>query len=369
MTGLDMSQARFSKGFLVLLAIGISIIFLLMIRRFLLAILLAGIFSAIAQPLYKRLLKWFRGHHAPASIATILVVLLVIVIPLTGFLGIVASQAVNVTQSVGPWVQEHISQPGQIDRLLTKVPYFEKLQDYRELIFTKLGELAANTGTFLVNSVTAATRGTVSFFLSLFIMLYAMFFFLIDGRTILNKILYYMPLGPKEENRMVEKFISVTRATIKGTLVIGLIQGTLAGLAFFVAGIGGAAFWGTIMAVLSIIPGVGAALVWIPGVVYLFVIGKPVAAILLTVWCVLVVGTVDNILRPRLVGKDTKMSDLLILLSTLGGILLFGAVGFIVGPIVAALFVTVWEIYGITFKDLLPPVSSDTAAWKKALEE
>jgi predicted PurR-regulated permease PerM len=369
MTGLDISQARFSKGFLVLLAIGISIIFLLMIRRFLLAILLAGIFSAIAQPLYKRLLKWFRGHQAPASIFTILIVLLVIVIPLTGFLGIVASQAVNVTQSVGPWVQEQISQPGQIDRLLNKVPYFEKLQDYRELIFTKLGELAANTGTFLVNSVTAATRGTVSFLLSLFIMLYAMFFFLIDGRTILNKILYYMPLGPKEENRMVDKFISVTRATIKGTLVIGLIQGTLAGLAFFVAGIGGAAFWGTIMAVLSIIPGVGAALVWIPGVVYLFVIGKPAAAVLLAVWCILVVGTVDNILRPRLVGKDTKMSDLLILLSTLGGILLFGAVGFIIGPIVAALFVTVWEIYGITFKDLLPPVSSDTAAWKKALED
>jgi predicted PurR-regulated permease PerM len=123
------------------------------------------------------------------------------------------------------------------------------------------------------------------------------------------------------------------------------------------------------MAVLSIIPGVGAAIVWIPAVVYLFVIGKTVTAIGLFVWCVAVVGTVDNILRPRLVGRDTKMSDLLILLGTLGGILLFGAVGFIIGPIVAALFVTVWEIYGIAFKDYLPAVSPDTAAWKKALED
>jgi predicted PurR-regulated permease PerM len=365
MTAPDSFQGKFSMSFLVILAIIISLIFLLMIRRFLLAILLAGIFSGMAQPLYRKLLEWFRGRAAPASITTILVVLLVIVIPLTAFLGIVASQAVNVSQSVGPWVDEQITQPGQLDRILSEIPYYDRLEEYQDLILTKLGELASNTGTFLVNSLTAATKGTASFLLSLFIMLYAMFFFLIDGRTILNRIFYYIPLGPKEENRMAEKFISVTRATLKGTLVIGLIQGTMAGLGFFVAGIGGAAFWGTIMAVLSIIPGVGTALVWIPGVIYLFVIGKPVAAILLALWCALVVGMVDNILRPRLVGKDTKMSDLMILLGTLGGIILFGAVGFIVGPIVAALFVTVWDIYGIAFSDYLPPVSPNTT---KALD-
>ena len=110
------------------------------------------------------------------------------------------------------------------------------------------------------------------------------------------------------------------------------------------------------MGVLSVIPAVGAALVWIPGVIYLFVTGDYAWGIALAIWCALIVGTVDNILRPRLVGKDTKMSDLLILLSTLGGIVLFGVVGFIIGPIVAALFVTIWDIYGITFKDWLPEV-------------
>jgi predicted PurR-regulated permease PerM len=153
---------------------------------------------------------------------------------------------------------------------------------------------------------------------------------------------------------LLERFVSVTRATIKGSLFIGFLQGSLAGLAFWVAGVPGAAFWGAVMVVLSIIPAVGAGLVWVPAVVYLFLAGAPLAAVGLLLWCVLVVGTVDNLLRPRLVGRDARMSDLLILLSTLGGIVLFGVVGFVVGPIVGALFVTTWDIYGEAFQHWLP---------------
>ncbi len=206
------------------------------------------------------------------------------------------------------------------------------------------------------------------FFFHLFVMFYALFFFLIDGNTLLNKILYYMPLSSEQEYRMVGKFTSVARATIKGTLVIGVVQGGLAGAAFFLAGIDGAAFWTTIMAVLSIIPGVGTALVWIPACVYLVAVGRLGTAILLFIWCAAIVGTVDNVLRPWLVGKDTKMPDLLILLGTLGGLLLFGAAGIIIGPIVAALFVTIWDIYGVAFKDFLPEVVP-VAAQSEADEE
>ncbi|UCG88959.1 MAG: AI-2E family transporter [Gemmatimonadota bacterium] len=358
------AQDRFSKGFLLLLTIAVSILFYLMIRPFFMAVLLAGIFSGMAYPLYRRLVRWFKGHKAPASIATILIVLLLIVGPLSGFLGIVATQAINVSQSVTPWVEQQVSQTDRLDELLSKLPFYERWEPYQHQIAAKIGEFAGNVGSFLVNSVASATRGTASFMLSLFIMLYAMFFFLMGGREILDKILYYMPLGPKDENRMVEKFVSVTRATIKGTLVIGLIQGTLAGLGFFVAGIGGAAFWGTVMAVLSIIPGVGTALVWIPAVIYLIAVGKIWAGVLLGLWCIAIVGTVDNVLRPYLVGRDTKMSDLMILLGTLGGILIFGAVGFIVGPIIAALFVTIWEMYGEAFKEYLPEVTPLTGEWR-----
>jgi len=219
---------------------------------------------------------------------------------------------------------------------------------------TKISELAGMVGSFLVNSVAAATRGTASFLLSTFVMLYAFFYFLLSGRELLEKVLYYIPLEPEDENLMVEKFLSVTRATLKGSLVIGIVQGLLAGAGFAVAGIEGAAFWGTVMAVLSIIPAVGTGLVWVPAVIYLFVVGKTGVAIALGVWCIVVVGTVDNFLRPALVGRDTKMPDLMVLISTLGGLFYFGAVGFIIGPVVAALFIAVWEIYGRAFAEYLP---------------
>ena len=137
-------------------------------------------------------------------------------------------------------------------------------------------------------------------------------------------------------------------------MIIGILQGGLAGLAFWVVGIEGSVFWGTIMTVLSVIPGVGTALVWVPAAVYLVATGSVVAGVGVTVFCAAVVGSVDNFLRPRLVGKDTQMHDLLILFSTLGGLFLFGVVGFILGPILAALFVTVWDIYGTAFRDVLP---------------
>ncbi len=353
---------RFRKGFLILLVIAISLIFFAMVRSFLMTMLLAAILSGMVHPLYRWLVKLLRGRKALASVVTTLTVFVVIIVPLLGIAGIVVAQAIDISNSVTPWVQQQIGQPNELDRLLDRIPFMDALTPYRDQIVQKLGELVAGVGSFLVSRLAATTRGTAVFFFKLFIMLYAMYFFLIDGAKVLDKILYYMPLTAKDENRMVEKFVSVSRATLKGTFVIGLVQGGLAGMAFAVLGVNGAFFWGTIMAVLSIIPGVGVALVWIPAAGYLLAIGRPIAALLLTLWCAGLVGTVDNVLRPRLVGKDTKMPDLLILLGTLGGLVLFGAAGIIVGPVVAALFVTVWEIYGTTFKDILPP----TALVKKA---
>jgi len=147
--------------------------------------------------------------------------------------------------------------------------------------------------------------------------------------------------------------LSVSRATIKGTLIIGIIQGTLGGIGFAVAGIGSAVFWGALMAILSVLPGIGSALVWVPGVIYLLLTGNVVAGVLLAAWCAGVVGTIDNVLRPILVGRDTEMPDLLILLSTLGGLSLFGASGLVLGPVLAALFMTVLAIYSRVFAEYL----------------
>ena len=168
-------------------------------------------------------------------------------------------------------------------------------------------------------------------------MLYAMFFFLVSGPTLMDKILGYLPLTKGDKEKMIEVGLSVSRATIKGTLIIGIIQGTLGGIGFAVAGIGSAVFWGAVMAVLSVLPGIGATLVWAPAVIYLLLSGKTIAGICLLIYCAGVVGTIDNFLRPMLVGRDSEMPDLLILLSTLGGLALFGASGLVLGPILAAL--------------------------------
>jgi predicted PurR-regulated permease PerM len=183
-----------------------------------------------------------------------------------------------------------------------------------------------------------------------------MFFFQMDGDKLMRRMLYYLPLKSNDEHLMLEKFTSVTRATLKGTLLIGILQGGLAGLAFWVVGIDNAVFWGTVMAVLSIIPSVGSALVWIPAVIILIAQGHVGAGIGLGLFCGLVVGSLDNILRPILVGKDTKMHELLIFFGTLGGIFMFGISGIFIGPLIASLFQTIWEMYGVAFASVLPDV-------------
>ena len=155
---------------------------------------------------------------------------------------------------------------------------------------------------------------------------------------------------------MLDKFTSVTRATLKGSLLIGIMQGGLAGIAFAVAGIDNAVFWGTVMAVLSVIPSIGSALVWGPACVILMMQGSVGTGVGLLAFCAIVVGSLDNLLRPILVGKDTRMHELMIFFGTLGGIMMFGISGIFIGPLIASLFVTIWELYGVAFADFLPEV-------------
>jgi len=355
MNGLTVDRERFHHAFVLLLVLAISALFLQMIRPFLVTLLLAAIFSGLVHPFYERLARWCGGRRGLASGITVTVVLFLIVLPMLGFLGLLANEAFHVSQRVIPWVQQNLAEPRRFDALLDRLPFMDQLEPYRAEITEKFRELVEKSFALVVDSLAATGRQTAWFLFYLFVLLYAMFFFLIHGRKVLDRILWYMPLPAEDEERMIGKFVSVSRATLKGTIVVGVVQGTLAGLAFAVVGVEGALFWGTIMTVLSIIPGIGSALVWIPATIYLFVAGQTIAAIGLAAWCAAVVSSVDNVLRPWLVGRDTQMPDLLVFLGTIGGLLLFGAVGFIIGPIVAALFLAVWEIYGTVFKEFLPP--------------
>jgi predicted PurR-regulated permease PerM len=348
-----MSAMGWNKITLLLLTLTISVLFFSMIGQFLMTIFLAGIFSGMFQPVFRWLVLRTRGRRNLASLLTLLIICLMVILPLFLLLGIVTGQAIHISNEVGPWIARHIEEPTAVSELFRRLPFWEYVQQYNQEILQKAGELVGRISSFLLDSIQAVTLRTLNFILLFFIFLYTMFFFLKDGRLLLEKILYYLPLSERDEQRLLERFTSVTRATIKGTLIIGIIQGGLAGFGFWFVGIDGAVFWGTVMIFLSIIPAIGSALVWVPATIILAATGKVGAAIVLLVYCGLLVGSVDNVLRPRMVGRDIRMHELFIFFGTLGGIGLFGIVGFIVGPIIAALFVTLWDIYGTTFKDHL----------------
>lgn len=359
MQAANIKAGTFRTAFVLILVLGISALFLAVIWPFLKTLLLGAILAGLCHPLFRWMTRLLGGRRSLASALTLLLLFLMIVGPISAFVGVVVNQALNVSEHAVPWLQQTFGRAGEFDAhdwLVQRFPLIADFVPSQERIVSSIETAAKATGSFLVASASTVTAGTAGFLLNFFVMIYAMFFFLKDGREILKKIFYYMPLSHEDESRMLERFVSVTRATVKGTLLIGLIQGALAGIAFHFAGIDGAAFWGTVMVILSVVPGVGAALVWVPAVIYLYVIGQPVSATVLGLWCAAVVGTIDNVLRPTLVGKDAEMPDLLILVGTLGGLFLFGAIGFIIGPIVCGLFLTAWDIYGTAFRHILPPV-------------
>lgn len=336
-----------------LLFVLVSAIFLHMIWGFLLAVFMAAILTGLTYPLYTRLLRYVRGRKPAAAAATLVVIVLLVVTPLALIANVVAVQALEISQSAKPQVTEVLTSFEEPEASLAWIPFWDQAKPFRAQIMKSLGEITDAISAFLINSLSAAAHGTLRLFLDLFIMLYSMFFFLMYGPEVRDQVMRLFPLKSADKELLLDKFLSVSRATLKGTFIIGIVQGSLAGLALAVVGIEGAVFWGTVMAVLSIIPGIGTAFVWVPAVIYLFAVGRTVPAIGLLLWCAVVVGTADNILRPLLVGKDTKMPDLLVMLSTFGGLALFGAVGLVIGPVVAALFLAMWRIYTDTFGDYL----------------
>jgi predicted PurR-regulated permease PerM len=343
--------ARFRKGFLLALVISITAAFLYVVQGFLMTVFVAAIFSGLTNPLYQRLLTFSGGRKSLASAATLVLLVLVVGGPVLSLITIVTNEAVRLSENVTPWVTEIVNEPSRLNPYLDRIPIVNRLMPYREQILARAAEAGSTLGQMIVASISSTTRDTLTSVVHFFMMLYAMFFFLMDGRRYLDTLVQYLPLRESEQNQMLARFVSVTRATLKGTLVIGVIQGALGGITFALLGISGAVLWGLMMTVLSVLPMVGGALVWVPAALFLAWQGAWIKAAILVAVGSLVIGSVDNLLRPLLVGHDTEMSELLVLFSTLGGIAVFGAVGFIVGPIIAALFVTAWEIFGKAYRD------------------
>ncbi|MCF7936041.1 MAG: AI-2E family transporter [Synergistales bacterium] len=347
---------RYRKIFILILFLLVFAAFLLLIRPFLVAVGLAVVLSALFHPVYRKTLTILKGRRAPASGLVLLLAVLVIGLPLLGMLALVTGQAVRLSEFLVPWISEQMAASGGLPQGLPEwVPFASQLKPFEERIVDNIIAFVSASGNYIVQNLSAAMQGTAGFVLNVFITLYATFFFLIFGPDLLERILRYLPLTPEDRNHILDKGLSVTKVILKSILIIGLLQGVLVGAAFWIAGIRGAAFWGAVTLILSAIPGLGAPLVWGPGALYLLLSHRYLAAVAMVLWGGLVVSTVDNILRPRIVGRETQVPDLVVLLSTLGGIAVFGPVGIIFGPVLAGLFLTVLDMYAKAFREELTP--------------
>ncbi len=357
-----MDQKAVNRWVVIVIAFAISGLFLAMISNFLEAIFLAGLFSALCNGIYQKIKSGVGGRQAVASLITVFLALLFVFVPVLLIAVTVIGQALEIAGQARPWLQSTLGEPGQISAWLSQLPFYEQLLPYREMLLEHLGGFIGGISKSVVDLLQSATLGTVNVVMTAFIVLYTMFFFLLDGDGLIKRILYYLPLDDRDEEMLLARFTSVTRATLKGTAVIGFLQGSMAGLGFWLLGVPSALLWAVIMMFMSVVPGVGGALIWGPAVVFLLATGQVWQGVALFVYCAAVVGSIDNVLRPKLVGSDTQLHELMIFFSTLGGLVMFGFPGFIIGPIVAALFVTVWEIYGLEFKDWLPETGFKTRA-------
>jgi predicted PurR-regulated permease PerM len=256
--------------------------------------------------------------------------------------------------SVFEQIQAGELQPGKyIDQVRSAFPVLHGLLERFDIDMDTVRDNAAKAAVaasqFLARNALAVGQGTFGFVLKLALMLYVAYFLLRDGRKLVEQLVHAIPLGDERERLLLQKFAEVARATVKGNLLVALVQGMLGGLIFWILGLPAALLWGVVMTVLSLIPAVGAGLVWLPAAIYLYAVGDWIAATVLIAYGVLIIGLADNILRPLLVGRDTKLPDWMVLLSTLGGIAMAGINGFVVGPLIAVLFVAFWQIFSREF--------------------
>ncbi|ANJ71503.1 AI-2E family transporter [Ralstonia insidiosa] len=312
------------------------------------AVFWGGILAILFQPVQRWLVARFNKRRNLAALVTLTLIILIVILPLL-FVAITLVQEVayvyqeikNAQPNYSQYFQDAIHVlPTSIQQLLAKyglanLPALQR----------KLSDGAAQISQFAATQALSIGQNTFQFVVSFGVMLYMVFFLLRDGGEIGRRVRRALPLDEEHKNLLLAKFTTVVRATVKGNIAVALVQGALGGFIFWVVGIEGVVLWGALMAFLSLLPAIGASIVWVPAALYFLATGELGKCAILVVFCVGVIGLVDNLLRPILVGKDTKMPDWVVLISTLGGMALFGINGFVIGPLVAALFMASWDIF------------------------
>jgi predicted PurR-regulated permease PerM len=338
--------SRFEDKTFLLLVIAVTLLFAWILSPFFGAILWSVLLAIMFASLYRRLSRAMPRRRNLAAFVTLVIIVVMVLIPLALITASAVNEAANVYarfQSGEIDVSQYQSQfmsalPGWLTELLNRLG-LDNLASVRERFSSPL----MTAGQHLAGQALNIGQVTAEFVVSLFVMLYLLFFLVRDGDALVGHIKRVTPLPADQLSEILGQVTATIRATIKGDILVALLQGALGGLIFWVLGINAAVLWGAVMAVLSLLPVLGSALVWGPVAIYLLLTGSVVHGIVLLVYGALVISLVDNFLRPVLVGKDIKMPSYVVLISTLGGIAVFGANGFVIGPLVAALFLVTWN--------------------------
>jgi predicted PurR-regulated permease PerM len=339
------STAIQNVSFLVLVALT-TLVFLALIGSFLMPVFWAAVLATVFFPLQSRYAATLGGRRSLASVATILTIMMLVVIPLF-LVGLAMSrEAIDLHEQITSGAID-LQAPLRFLQRITPLAsdYLGGLGIDVEGLVQRLSTTAVTVSQFIASRALGIGQDVLRITALFFVMVYILFFFLRDGRQLVATLIRMLPLGDARERQLLAKFAEVSLATIKGTLVVGIVQGAIGAVLFWALGIPAPVFWGTLMAMFSVLPAVGPGLVWLPAAVILLGMGQIVKGIILIAAGVLVIGLVDNVLRPLLVGRDTQMPDYLVLLATLGGLALFGVSGFVIGPVIAAFFLVVWEMF------------------------
>jgi predicted PurR-regulated permease PerM len=344
------SQTPFQKASFLIYLLTVSAAFLYLLQNFLMPLLLAAVFTGLTFPVYEFLLARVR-KPVIAALLTILSLLLVLVLPLIAVGAVAYEEAVGFFKGLDlNTLRTHLE--AGVQSVRDRFPTLMQRVNTENLTGMAINGLQSGFQ-FILKHSADISLSLANNLLSFFLMIFIMFYFYMDGKRILERLIRWSPLKDEYERVLIEKFVSVSKGTLKGILFIGMIQGVLGGLLFWSVGLNSPIFLGTLMVFASLVPAVGTASIWVPVAIVQGFNGHWGAALWVVFAGGVVISSVDNFVRPILVGKDIKMHDLLVLLSTLGGLGVFGLSGLIIGPIIASLFLSIWNIFEEVFADEL----------------
>lgn len=347
----DLRVRQFHRHFLLVTLVLAGLVFLWIIKYFIVPMIVAGAFATLFYPLFQWVTRRVRGHKGISALLTCFLVLLGLLIPAYVVGNLVVSQAVDLydeaQELVRQWAEE--GEEGLLGRIRNlRIMQWIHLQDIEWGQILEQG--TQSVGSAVASAVNTMSKNLISFFTNFLIIFFILFFFFRDGDQLVDRLKDISPMDEKYEQAVIRRFNQISKATVKGTILVGVTQGTLGAITLLVAGIDTWVLWGVVMSLLSIIPMLGPYVVMVPIGIVQLLMGNYLPALIILIMGTVVIGSVDNLMRPHVVGRGARMHDLVIFFSTLGGIAVFGVLGFIVGPVIAALFMTILDIFTVEFR-------------------